>query len=149
IETARAQTPTAGAPVEWREGDAHGLPCADATFDVVCCQQGVQFFPEKAQALREMHRVLAPGGRLLLSVWRALPYNPYHRALADAMERHVGAAAGHGSRAPCGFGDMEALRALLTATGFRDVHISIVILTLRHPAPAEFLAGQLAATPLA
>jgi SAM-dependent methyltransferase len=149
LETARAQTPTAGAPVEWREGDAHGLPCTDATFDVVCCQQGVQFFPEKAQALREMHRVLAPGGRLLLSVWRSLPYNPYGRALADARERHLGAAAGNGSRAPYGFGDMEALRTLLTATGFRDVHISIVILTLRHPAPAEFIAGQLAATPLA
>ena len=63
IETARTQTPPAGAPVEWREGDAHALPCADATFDVVCCQQGLQFFPDKPHALREMHRVLGPGGR--------------------------------------------------------------------------------------
>jgi ubiquinone/menaquinone biosynthesis C-methylase UbiE len=77
LETARAQMPTAGVPVEWREGDAHGFPCADATFDVVCCQQGVQFFPDKAHALREMQRGLAPGGRLVLSVWRSLPYNPY------------------------------------------------------------------------
>ena len=149
IETARTQTPPAGAPVEWREGDAHALPCADATFDVVCCQQGLQFFPDKPHALREMHRVLGPGGRLVLSVWRSLPYNPYGRALADARERHIGAAAGAGSRAPYGFGEMEPLRTLLTAAGFRDVHIHIVVLTLRHPAPAEFLAGQLAATPLA
>ena len=68
IETARTQTPPAGAPVEWREGDAHALPCADATFDVVCCQQGLQFFPDKPHALREMHRVSGPGGRLVLSV---------------------------------------------------------------------------------
>ena len=65
IETARTQTPPAGAPVAWREGDAHALPCADATFDVVCCQQGLQFFPDKPHALREMHRVLGPGGRLV------------------------------------------------------------------------------------
>jgi ubiquinone/menaquinone biosynthesis C-methylase UbiE len=149
IETARTQTPPAGAPVEWREGDAHALPCADATFDVVCCQQGLQFFPDKPHALREMHRVLGPGGRLVLSVWRSLPYNPYGRALADAMERHVGAAAGTGMPAPYGFGEMEPLRTLLTAAGFRDIHIHIVVLTMRHPTPAEFIAGQLAATPLA
>jgi ubiquinone/menaquinone biosynthesis C-methylase UbiE len=77
LEVARAQTPTSGATVEWREGDANALPCADTTFDVVFCQQGFQFFPEKAVALREMHRVLVPGGRLALSVWRSLPYNPY------------------------------------------------------------------------
>jgi hypothetical protein len=64
------------------------------------------------------------------------------------MERHVGAA-GNGMRAPYGVGEMEALRSLLTAAGFREVHIHIVILTRRHPAPAEFMAGQLAATPLA
>jgi SAM-dependent methyltransferase len=149
LETARAQTPTTGAPVAWREGDAHRLPWADATFDMVCCQQGVQFFPDKTQALREMQRVLAPGGRLVLSVWRSLAYNPYGRALADALERHVGAAAGNGMRAPYGFGEMEALRSLLTVAGFRDIHIHIVILTLRHPAPGEFMGGQLAATPLA
>ena len=147
IETARTQTPPAGVPVEWREGDAHALPCADATFDVVCCQQGLQFFPDKPHALREMHRVLGPGGRLVLSVWRSLPYNPYGRAMADARERHVGAAAS--TRAAYGFGEMEPLRTLLTAAGFRDIHIHIVVLTMRHPTPAEFIAGQLAATPLA
>jgi len=149
LETARTQTPPAGAPVEWRDGEAHALPCADATFDVVCCQQGLQFFPAKTHALREMHRVLGPGGRLVLSVWRSLPYNPYGRALADAMECHVGTAAGNGMRAPYGFGEMEPLRTLLTAAGFWDIHIHIVVLTMRHPTPAEFIAGQLAATPLA
>ena len=48
-----------------------------------------------------------------------------------------------------GFGEMEPLRTLLTAAGFRDIHIHIVVLTMRHPTPAEFIAGQLAATPLA
>lgn len=149
LEVARARTPTSGATVAWREGDATALPCADATFDVVCCQQGVQFVPDKAVALREMHRVLVPGGRLALSVWRSLPYNPYVRLLADALERHIGPEAAAGMRAPCGFGDAEALRTLLTETGLQHVHISIVVLTVRHPSLATFIPGQLASTPLA
>jgi SAM-dependent methyltransferase len=140
---------TASARVEWREGDADALSCDDATFNVVFCQQGLQFFPDKAHALRAMHRVLATGGRLALSVWRALPYNPYNRALADAVERHVGPDAGRGMRAPCGFGNAQALRTLLTTVGFRETQIHIVILTMRHPSPAEYIPGQLAALPFA
>jgi hypothetical protein len=52
-------------------------------------------------------------------------------------------------RAPCSFGDAEALRTLLTETGFEHVRISIVILTARHPSLATFIPGQLASTPLA
>ncbi len=55
-------------PIDWREGDATALPFADGAFEVVFCQQGLQFFPDKPAALAEVHRVLAPGGRVLLSV---------------------------------------------------------------------------------
>jgi ubiquinone/menaquinone biosynthesis C-methylase UbiE len=149
LDMARTQMLRAGVPVEWQEGDATALPCDDATFDVVCCQQGFQFFPDKAGALREMRRVLIPGGRLALSVWRSLPYNSYPRLLADVLERHVSSEAATGMRAPCGFGDAEALRTLLTEAGFDEVRLSIVILTLRHPSLATFIPGQLAATPFA
>ena len=148
LDMARAQALPAGASVEWQEGDATALPCDDATFDVVCCEQGIQFFPDKAAALREMHRVLVPGGRLALSVWRALSYNPLTRIIADVLERHIGPEAA-GMRAPCSFGDADALRSLLTETGFDEVRISIVILTLRHASPATYLRGQLAALPFA
>jgi ubiquinone/menaquinone biosynthesis C-methylase UbiE len=150
LSVARAQkTVYASAKVEWREGDANALPCDNTTFDVVFCQQGLQFFPDKAGALRDMHRVLVPGGRLALSVWRALRYNPYTRALAEVLERHVGPDAGSGMRAPCDFGDAQALRTLLTTVGFREISIHIVILTIRHPSPAEYIPGQLAALPFA
>jgi ubiquinone/menaquinone biosynthesis C-methylase UbiE len=58
LEVARAQTPTSGATVEWREGDANALPCADTTFDVVFCQQGFQFFGATAQMFRNRHSLL-------------------------------------------------------------------------------------------
>jgi hypothetical protein len=75
--------------------------------------------------------------------------DPYIRLLADALERHIGSEAATGMRAPCGFGDAEALRTLLIETGFEKVCLSIVILTVRHLSLATFIPGQLAATPLA
>jgi hypothetical protein len=104
---------------------------------------------DKAAALRDMHRVLVPGGRLALSIWRSLQENPYVRALAEALERHVSPEAGASMRAPCGFGDAEALRALLAAAGFRNIHLDHITLLMRHATPAAFIPGQLAATPLA
>jgi ubiquinone/menaquinone biosynthesis C-methylase UbiE len=65
-----------GVSAEWREGSAVELPLADAAFDVVLCRQGLQFFPDRPAALCEMHRVLAPGGRLVLSVWSGIERSP-------------------------------------------------------------------------
>jgi SAM-dependent methyltransferase len=149
LDMARTQTLTTGIRVEWREGDATTLPCHDAMFEVVCCQQGLQFIPDKAAALREMRRVLVPGGRLAFSVWRSLSYNPYPRLLADVLERHVSPEVATGMRAPCGFGDAAALRTLLTETGFAAVRLFIVMRLLRHSSLATFILGQLASTPFA
>ena len=149
LEIARAQTPTAGARVEWREGDVNDLPYDDATFDALLCQQGFQFFPDKSKAIHEMHRVLAPSGRLGLSVWRSIPYNPYFRALSDALEHHVSPEAAMSMRAVCSFGDAEALRTLIAEAGFRDIRLHVVILTKRHPSLADYIPGQLSALPFA
>jgi ubiquinone/menaquinone biosynthesis C-methylase UbiE len=149
LEVARAQTPTSGAPVVWRQGDAGALPCPDATFDVVCCQQGLQFFPDKVGALRQMHRVLVPGGRLALSVVRSLEHNPLMRTHVDAVEHHLSAEAAASWHTVCGLGDAEELRRLLGEAGFQNVRMHIVMQTLRHPNPAEFISGGLMATPLA
>ena len=56
---------------------------------MVLCQQGLQFFPDKPAALRDMRRVLMPTGHVVLSVWRHISHCPWQRALADALERHV------------------------------------------------------------
>jgi len=149
VAAARALTASTDVPITWREGRADALPCADASFDVVLCQQGLQFFPDRLAALREMHRVLVRGGRLALSVWRSLPHNPYVVALAEAVTRHVSSEAGVTMRAPCAFGDIEALRTIIREGGFRNSCIRIAVRLLRIQAIEEFILGQLAATPLA
>jgi ubiquinone/menaquinone biosynthesis C-methylase UbiE len=79
LAVARAQAPTG----VWVQGSATALPCTTAAFDVVVCQQGVQFFPDRLAALQEMARVLRPGGRVAVVVWGALADNPGHAALAQ------------------------------------------------------------------
>lgn len=133
----------------WREGSAVDLPFAHAAFHVVLCQQGLQFFPDRLAALREMHRVLVPGGRLALSVWRPLQYCPYITALGNALERHVSAEVAAGMRTVCALGDAEVLRALLVQAGFREVRLRIAILVMRFASVEAFIPGQFAAAPFA
>src|SRR6185503_11434950 len=71
LALARSLPPPPGASVTWVEGDAGAMGFPDASFDVILCQQGLQFFPDKAAALGEMHRVLVPRGRVVLSVWKS------------------------------------------------------------------------------
>jgi ubiquinone/menaquinone biosynthesis C-methylase UbiE len=79
-----------GAPIEWVEGNAQALPFAEASFDVVCCQLGLQFFPDREGALREMRRVLVPGGRAVLMVWGEIDRAPGFAVLAAALGRTIG-----------------------------------------------------------
>jgi ubiquinone/menaquinone biosynthesis C-methylase UbiE len=85
LSVARSFSPTLDVGLEWREGSAMALPFANASFNVVLCQQGLQFFPDRLAALREMHRVLAPNGRLGLSVRRPIQQNPYMAAMATPL----------------------------------------------------------------
>jgi ubiquinone/menaquinone biosynthesis C-methylase UbiE len=136
-------------PIDWREGNAVALPFEGGAFDVVLCQQGVQFFPDRPAALREMHRVLVPGGRLGLATWRPIQQSPGFAALARAMERHVGPEAAALVQAPFSFGDAGELRALVLGAGFWDVEIRPAAKPLRFPSVDEFVWRYVAASPLA
>jgi ubiquinone/menaquinone biosynthesis C-methylase UbiE len=148
LAVARALSPPPGATITWVEGSAVAMDLADAQFDVVLCQQGLQFFPDQPAALREMHRVLVPGGRVVLSVW-AQTVDPYHLALWEAVERHVGTEATRRLRAAFMVPVPEALRQLLVEAGFREVHIRSSTMMRRLPALETLVLGHLAATPVA
>ncbi|HTI54031.1 MAG TPA: methyltransferase domain-containing protein [Verrucomicrobiae bacterium] len=150
LARARAAAPPDGAAVEWREGDAGAMPFGSATFDAVLCQLGLQYFPDRQQAAREMRRVLKPGGRLAVLVWRALAHSPGFAALTAALERHVGPAAAAVMRAPFVFGDAtNDLRALLVRAGFGTVRVSADVRMVRFASPAALVYHQVAGSPLA
>jgi SAM-dependent methyltransferase len=144
LAVARAAEPA----VDWLAGDACALPIPDASFDLVLCQQGVQFFPDRTAGLREMRRVLAPGGRLAISVWRAAEHNPGWLRLAEALDRHAGAA-GAMMRAPFSLSDGAELRELVEGAGFEDVSMRIRIVPVRFPSAGDLLSRQEVASPLA
>jgi SAM-dependent methyltransferase len=146
---ARAVPPPPGTAITWQQGDATALLLPNTAFDVVLCQQGLQYFPQRAMALQEMARVLVPGGRLALSVWRPIERQPFFVALVDAIESHVSADVGALQRAAFTLGDADELRGLLTAAGFRTPHLQLVVKLMRAPSLAEYLPGFLAATPMA
>ena len=87
LAVARSLPAPAGAPIEWIERSALDLRLPDASFDAVLCQQGLQFFPDKALALRNMRRVLKHGGRLALSVWNSPGL--YNSAVGEALARYI------------------------------------------------------------
>ncbi len=149
LAVARTVAPTVGVRVEWREGSAQALPFEDEMFDVALCQQGLQFFPDRPAALREMRRVLVPGGRLALTVWRPIEHSPGFAALAEALERHVSAKAAQVMRAPFALGDGEELRALIAGVGFQDVAVRSATEMARFASPEEWLRYQVAGSPLA
>lgn len=120
--------------IEWIEGDAQALPFDPARFDIVLCQQGLQFFPDRAAAVREMRRVLAPGGRVVVATWNALPEIPFFLALHRVAEQHLGPM----DDPRHGLGDARALEALLTGAGFAPVRVETVTRTLHFADAAAY-----------
>jgi SAM-dependent methyltransferase len=100
--------------VEWREGVAESLPFSDQSFDAVVSQFGLMFFTDRRQALREMLRVLAPGGHLAVAVWDSLDNIPAFARLVALLDQIAGSRAADALRAPFALGDRQELGALFS-----------------------------------
>ena len=136
-------------PLHWQEAGADKLPFPDGSFDVVYCQLGLQFFADRAAALREMRRVLDAEGRLALMVWQGIYESPGFAALAEALEQHVGQAAATIMRAPFALSNSDELAALVRAAGFQGVAIQQRGGTVRFPSVERFVLSYVAGSPLA
>ena len=134
--------------IEWQEGSATDLPLPDEAFDLILCQLGLQFFPDRPAALGEMWRVLAAGGRIALSVYTKIEHTPATHALANALDRRIGAGASRTKRSEHVLCNAQELSNLVTKAGFRNVAIETVTQTIRFPSARDYVRLQLSATPL-
>ncbi|MEN4918553.1 class I SAM-dependent methyltransferase [Achromobacter spanius] len=139
----------AGSSVEWRQADAQHLPFDDDTFDVVCCQFGAMFFPDRIGAYAEARRVLRSGGRFVFSVWDSVQENDFAAVVADA----VAAVFPQDpplfiARTPHGYYDIARIRDDLRRAGYEDVQIETREEVSRAASALEAATAYCQGTPL-
>jgi len=125
LEIAREKgAPSEGGAIDWVECSADALQVDSHVYDVVVCQQGLQFFPDKPSALREMKRAARHGGRVGIACWAPIETQPMFAAMARALDEYFGEDDGRGYRnGPWGLTDADELGRLLDDAGFYDVRV--------------------------
>ena len=147
IAHARSEVP-ADPALEWRQADGTRLPFPDRAFDVVVCQFGLMFFPDKAAGVREAYRVLAPGGTYLVSVWDRIERNAVTRIGHDTITSFFPADPPQFYQVPFSLHDAAAVRRLLDEAGFARVTHATVEKTGESPSAAEAAIGLVEGNPV-
>lgn len=137
-------------PVVWQQADAMALPFADAEFDAVVCQFGAMFFPDKAKAFAQAHRVLKPGGVFVFNVWDRIEANQFADTVTTALEavfpedppRFL-------ARTPHGYHERSVIERDLANGGFRKpARIEVVAARSRAQSPRVPAMAYCQGTPL-
>jgi len=134
--------------IEWKQADALALPFEDQNFDVVACQFGAMFFPDKVGGYNEARRVLKPGGRFLFNVWDKISENDFADVVMGALAttfpddppRFM-------ARVPHGYHDVERIRAELKAAGFDEISIDAVDRRSKAASPRDAAFAYCQGTP--
>jgi ubiquinone/menaquinone biosynthesis C-methylase UbiE len=135
--------------IEWKQADALALPFGDQSFDVVACQFGVMFLPDKQQGFKEAHRVLRPGGQFLFSVWDGIADNEFADVVTESLAqlfpqdppRFL-------ARTPHGYHDAESISADLKSAGFTKVAVDEVEYVSKSSSPSDPAVAYCQGTPL-
>jgi ubiquinone/menaquinone biosynthesis C-methylase UbiE len=133
------------ANVVWREASVMALPFDTGAFDLVLCQQGLQFFSDRRRALREMRRVLRPDGRIGVSCWRSAEDSPAYAAIEQALRRRFGRERSALPR--FALSDEAQIRALIQDAGFREVRIHNRTMLVEWPSTTLFVRAIAAGAP--
>jgi ubiquinone/menaquinone biosynthesis C-methylase UbiE len=137
------------AAIEYLVAPAAPLPVADGSFDVVTCQQGLQFFPDRPAALKEMHRALRHGGLLVAAVWREIDLQPSFAAIDAALRDCLGPDPAEPYGAPFRGPGREPLHQALADAGFHNVAVDERRLPLVYEGGIAQALAALAASPVA
>lgn len=135
--------------IEWKEADALVLPYADRSFDVVACQFGAMFFPNKIQGYKEAHRVLKPGGCFYFNVWDRIAVNDFANTVTETLAtifpsdppRFM-------AQTPHGYYDAEIIRQELHAAGFTKVSIEVLDFKSKAASPLDAATAYCQGTPM-
>jgi ubiquinone/menaquinone biosynthesis C-methylase UbiE len=135
--------------ITWRQADALALPFEDQSFDVVACQFGAMFFPDKVSGYKEARRVLKPAGHFFFNVWDRISENEF----ADVVTETLATMFSNDpprflARTPHGYHDVATLRQELTTAGFTQVRIETAGDISRAPSPREPAIAYCQGTPL-
>jgi len=139
LAVARQQTPPAGASIEWLEGDATQLDLK-TEFDLVLCQQGLQFFSDKSAALKQMRQLLVKGGRIGIATWQAIEQHKVFEEFAKVEVRHLAplGVSYEDLLAPFSLHDVNQIRSFLAEAGFSKIEITPHTIQTRFPDPKTF-----------
>ena len=135
--------------VRYQAADAQDLPFDDQSFDLIVCQFGVMFFPDKLAANREAFRVLRPGGRYLLLIWDSLDRNPASKAVHEAVAAEFPPDPPiFYARVPFGYSDLELVTADLMSAGFDDIEFETITHRSRLPSALDAATAMCQGSPL-
>jgi SAM-dependent methyltransferase len=135
--------------IAWRLADATALPFEDARFDVVVSQFALMYFPDRMAALREMWRILAPGGRLAVAVWASIDHARGYQILVEVAARQCGREATDVLAAPFVLGDQAELAKLFASSGISEASTALREGSIRFPSIKEFIRTEVKGSPLA
>lgn len=135
--------------ISWRQADALALPFEPGSFDVVCCQFGVMFFPDRHSGFLEARRVLKPGGSFVFNVWDRIEENVFANDVTNALaEIFSGDPPRFLARTPHGYHDTAVIKRELNAAGFSSVAIDTKAEQSRASSPRHPAVAYCQGTPL-
>lgn len=137
-----------GEKVEFRVANAMDIPFDNNMFDLMVCQFGVMFFPDKPASYQEAARVLRPGGRYVFNVWSAMSENPFSKMAYDVGEQFFPDDPPGFYRVPFHYGDPELVRGDLAAGGWADVEHETIQLNKTIEDPEAFATALVFGNPL-
>jgi SAM-dependent methyltransferase len=145
----RAALRVRGANIRFAPADAQDLPFEDASFDLVVCQFGVMFFPDKVRGNAEARRVLREGGRYMLVIWDRIDRNLATliagRAVAELFPDNP---APFYERVPFRYHDVAVIEHDLIAAGYRDITLETIERRSRSGSARDAAIGFVQGTPM-
>ena len=148
LDRAAATTP-GDSRIAWRQADALALPFQDESFDVVACQFGVMFFPDKVEGYRQAHRVLKPGGTFIFSVWDSISQNAFANVVTQALATMFpDDPPTFLARTPHGYHDVDVIGRELAAAGFASSEVETIDHVSRAATPRDAAFAYCQGSPL-